>query len=121
MKAGRELDARVAKDVMGWVTVKNMGSSYWGFPTPGAYAGEIPVPQYSSDIASAWEVVKKLKVHKNYVCFECSDCMTENLMTDGDESWYAGFCLGRGYKVVGAENLPIAICLAALEAVRYTE
>lgn len=65
MEAGRELDALVAEQVMGWerdlnipINPKYRGIKYWKSPT-GMRADINLIPHYSTDIASAWEVVEK--------------------------------------------------------------
>lgn len=57
MKAGRDLDTRIAKEVMGWLVFEGryqVGPCYRE-PDSVAYA-ETEVPYFSTDIAAAWEV-----------------------------------------------------------------
>lgn len=62
MPAGREMDILVAEKVMGWTRkyVGEFGNQIWDSPSQGAYL-EDAIPNYSTDIASAWEVVEKMK------------------------------------------------------------
>lgn len=80
MEAGRELDALVAEKVMGWTAVFRLagGNIPYGFPDddynrdvdehrkhgtcgfPTDYHRE-PIPEYSTDISAAWEVVEHFR------------------------------------------------------------
>jgi hypothetical protein len=98
MKAGRELDYLVARNVMGW----DFGLSREGWRAPKEYLGGTKIYeqfQPSTKIADAWEVVEKM--NSPYVI-----ASTE----DGDESWVhfgdeANVAIG---------TAPEAICKAAL-------
>jgi hypothetical protein len=92
MEAGRELDQRVAIEVMGW-TLYAGNRNY-------RQSGE-PVPDYSTDIAAAWLVVEALLARGIYVCVEYAS---------GRWNCWAGTVN------VHAETAPLAICLAALKA-----
>lgn len=101
MKPGQELDALIAEKVMGlkvnyeFYTCSDLCDNYdeMGY-----------IPAYSTDIASAWEVVEKLlKLHSvefSYVHFN------SEWNVDIDDKIY-----------VAADTAPHAICLAALKAV----
>lgn len=54
MKPGRQLDAKIAKHVVGWSDVNLNGT---GIP-PGRHSHEW-YPHYSTDIAAAWELAEK--------------------------------------------------------------
>ncbi len=65
MQASRELDALIAEKVMGWKKILNASKEY-----PNIYANVIGedtegvidrVPDYSTDLASVWMVVEKLR------------------------------------------------------------
>lgn len=90
-KAGPELDARVAREVMNW---------------------EIAGPwSPSTDIAAAWEVVEKIGLFSD----EAYDGIGFTLWHDAN-GWFVGtpdFRTG-----VQAPTAPLAICLAALEALK---
>jgi hypothetical protein len=57
----RELDAQVAGKVMGWTNVMVVGyGDWWGFMPEQEEPGMM-IPDYSSELASAWKVVEKLR------------------------------------------------------------
>jgi len=131
MQAGREMDALVAEKAMGisvqlfgdpcylvnYCLRKDNGDLYY-------FKGECPlkasreevkelIPNYSTDIARAWEVVEKMK---NYL-FVCG-------RTD-DGIWEAYFFpvnsgIGKLSEAHG-DTAPSAICRAALKAMGVTE
>lgn len=129
MKAGRELDALVAERVMEWASIEMRHSPGgvvspeppMGFDTRGnRYAS---IPRYSTDIASAWEVVEKvLQDHGDYDFAIVADYL-------GGVIWRASFSAddlvandSSGMPPVftdGPDGLtaPLAICIAALRAV----
>lgn len=108
----RELDAKVAVEVMGWVK-PDPAYHEWirlGEKAPGATTDDIP--RYSADIRLAWLVVEKV----------VADGMTVILnRLDGNDHWT--FCIGEGDAVNGeiaeaeGETAPQAICRAAILAV----
>jgi hypothetical protein len=125
-KPGRELDALVAEKVMGWIWVKrtdlnrtpehpgftpwtryltNLPLAEWQVPTDESLPIDYPfsLPEYSTDIAAAWEAVEKLL----------------NLFQGvyrRDATWIACFDNGnRQYAY--ADTAPHAICLAALKTI----
>ena len=112
MEPSRELDALVAEKVMGWETVNNKA----GIPVSGFdWVGHNPktqsstvwsyVPDYSTDISAAWEVVEKLsrgKVDRSFV------------LEFHYERYYASF---GPYREEMYETPSEAICKAALLAV----
>lgn len=107
MKPGRELDALVAEKVMGWKSVEHRFEDpfhRWDGIAPEHGSHRFTVPDFSTDIAAAWEVVEKL----NDLILE-RDVTAEgtryNVVIDGIETW--------------AETAPHAICLAALKAVGH--
>lgn len=105
LKPGRELDALVAEKVMG---VKDPQM----FPNFGA-----AVPRYSTDIASAWLVVEKMREN-------IKDVLTLAGPSDETPKWWATFDKkwhGRAsqnlFEWESGDTAPHAICLAALKAV----
>lgn len=66
LPAGRELDAIISEKFFNLLVVKNKKGG-WSVGPADYYdsSGELilsnPLPQYSTDIASAWEIVNKLK------------------------------------------------------------
>lgn len=118
----RELDARIATEVMGW-QVRWASEEHPVFPggdwenklTDGPYTPPgWPVKRYSTDIAAAWLVVKKMTgadpdglEYAFYVNY-------------GPDEWECGFVHPNRYDWWVASNCETAqkaICLAALKAV----
>ena len=119
MNAGRELNVKIATDVMEW--------HYWDFE--GDYEGEFPMFTYvgesalavyfdqgdqhiwfdpSTDISAAWAVVEKV-LEIEYMCFSLSKTPVTY--------WVAEFHQrGTVYQDFG-DTPAEAICLAALKAV----
>jgi hypothetical protein len=128
-EAGRELDALVAEKVMGWTWWRSSATGRRGIFAPGViprgayeWFKELAdgteelcrdwgayLPAYSTDIAMAWRVVEKMNRHR----FSIGEFKPG--------TWKASFselspirpmpCLAT------AATAPLAICLAALEAV----
>ncbi len=103
MKPGRELDALIAKKVMGFIHPE------LHLPV----LCEICQPEhYSTDIATAWEVVDAIRYNHGGGCL--------GLYRNGDETWWASF---NGEDAPGetGESAPHAICMAALAAIGVQE
>jgi len=97
LKASLELDKQVAKNVMGYGELH--GTQTW--------------KPFSSDIASAWEVLEKLKsLCDGDIHIECLN-----------EQWAVSSCYREETwkDFVYADNAPLAICLAALQIVEKKE
>ena len=123
MVAGRELNALVAKEVMGWERIQMKhppGGVSWptppkGFDVPNNRFASIPL--YSTSIAAAWEVVEKLR-DSGLTVDICSDAVDEEWEVEvwrpEEENEYGQVRVATpGY----ADTAPHAICLAALAAV----
>lgn len=116
MIAGRELDALVADKVMGFKIEKGSG----GEPiiiTSQKPRHEADLPEYSTDIASAWVVVEYLRRERDWPF-----CMgVESPSVDQHfAGWDAEFDSHNEFfssNTVTGETAPHAICLAALKAV----
>ena len=123
MNAGKELDALVAEKVMGgiwdegrcricgWSLVPDGEAGCWkdncSMRPPPERSADEPAP-YSTDIAAAWRIVEKMAA-------------THALSIDYDpvypDEWTC-WMQGAGDSVSpSAESAPLAICLAALQAV----
>lgn len=111
--AGRELDALIAERVMGWkrcaVETHGPDCGYW-------WENDLighNEPPFSTDIAAAWEVVTALDAKGLFVTFE----RRGERRTDGEfhMRWACGFWPDTVMRE--AETAPLAICLAALQAV----
>lgn len=106
--ADRCLDALVAERVMG--IVSNVGVVGWMLDSRGY---TVRVPEYSTDIAAAWQVVEKLdftivKVDEGWMVGK----LDINAFTND-----SGVVYGCIYDPGLAETAPLAICRAALLAV----
>jgi hypothetical protein len=110
MSAGKEMDALIAQDLMGWIYYDG-----WNHPLANEVQGELP--SYSTDIAAAWEVVKKIGENKHRQWYLCTNFSAEfgnqiyaEIFERMDESEFT-ICSAT------AETAPLAICRAALIAV----
>lgn len=116
MKPGRDLDVLVAQKVVGLSLeyINCDGTHIWYSHDAGDY---FPTPAYSTDIAAAWEVVKKI-TSQSPVITDWQFSMILPLRTmQSFNGCFAKFCYGGGkFESVG-ESAPHAICLAALKAV----
>ena len=127
MEAGRELDALVA-ELMGWTGVRGaFNEAFWPVGTPpenqgvGVVGGldiQVLVPDYSTDIAAAWEVVEKVcnwDVGDNMLVLKGQGPDPSN--PDDPGNWWEAEINGIEIGKVKAEadTAPEAICLAALK------
>ena len=126
LAAGRELDALVAEQVMGWTACDPAQESRpWecgderpsvrtGMGIPPGESDRNEIPHFSTDIAAAWEVVEKLD----------RDGHTME-MDKRDAGWVVRFVDYSKDPILSMEitdtapTAPLAICLAALKAVGY--
>lgn len=99
---------------MGWQVLSNEANRR-GFlvQIPGEIFGELP--EYSIDMAEAWEIIEKLRERNQYV--QCTD-----LSLDSGEEWWSWHfhdhaSISGEYVSATASTAPIAICLAALKTV----
>jgi hypothetical protein len=116
MKAGYELDAVVAEKVMGWKKV-GYSAGGGGFATPDnkRWVFKIPrygvtqdIPEFSTRIAAAWTVVEKLQeMGFNFAIASIRPNPWVASISEENLKWGSS----------EAETVPMAICLAALEAV----
>jgi hypothetical protein len=123
MEAGRELDAEIAAKVMGWTRIgwDHQWNAVQSRPTgwPNALTGLRPgcdsdywmeqdwtrVPHYSTDIAYTWEVVERIGIRWTIDCVP--ELKTFRARCEMTEKAY----------IADGNTAPLAICLAALEAV----
>jgi hypothetical protein len=116
MTAGRELDALIAERVMG-IPVEMFDGEPTAMFRPG-YDYELgPVKHYSTDIAAAFDVVEK--VGRTWRGF---DFMLYWELIHAPGQWRAGwfewsYDVPEGRASAYADQVPLAICLAALETV----
>lgn len=126
MKAGRELNALVAVHVTKDYAptdspYKDSPYRWFTCVSSGAVVSDVTIPYYSSEIADAWQVVENLvelgyatSIEQGYLSKVWLVSLTKYQDTKDDSAIY------RGTSVRGAETAPLAICLAALEAVGVT-
>ncbi len=116
MSPGKDLDAQVARAVFGRATLGKDGLWFDAETKRG-------IPNYSTDIAAAWEVVERVKTIKpDGSEFGISTERTDEFVV----VWSDGVWLAEwrpinfdGVAILGAkaDTAPHAICLAALKAV----
>ena len=137
MPAGEELDALVAENVMGGKWIRFHDADYpdpdtedgrvhativlpkdFDFLCPPEYVedtGECPrtryswIPRYSTDIAAAWEVIDKL-----------DELYSAWFEIRGPRVWLAQCHLPnyKQFSATGVASAPLAICRAALKAIK---
>ena len=129
MKAGRELDARIAEEVMEWDVYRKGEVVYCEAPillrssVKDGFAAEdiwrcgnnryspFSLPHYSTQIADAWLVVEKMW---NIGCWRVDIRRMDNgYLVDFDDM--------RDTYSASATAAPLAICLAALAVVERRE
>jgi len=126
MPAGREMDVAIAEQSMGyrWERPSYLQNSDL-FVAPNTdevgyrYEGRAPVyyeglPHYSTDIAAAWQVVESLRA-MGFVVLISSP---RPVHAWGVEAWHLDVEHDRRRGEAYADTAPLAICRAALKAVR---
>ena len=104
--SGRELDAAVAERVLGWKRGDlRCGDMPWYPPGTGRYlgGGRMDLPEFSTDISAAWEVVEHLATP--------DEALT---ITYAKGTWVVA--VGSVEVSATSESAPEAICRAALLA-----
>lgn len=133
MKAGRELDALIAKEVMGLQNVginliqtDNFYRGHWEellcySPEPDTVGYQEEVPHYSTDMNDAWKVVEYIRNNIDPL----NRMWKPNISHEGEHfMWRCEFKLENDnagddttYYCANAETAPLAICLAAIKTV----
>lgn len=106
LEVGRELDMRIAEMVMNW-HAPTRRCPHW-YPKSDDLAMNIlgpEVPNYSTDIAAAWEVVEKLHEDFAFTCEYVGHLYVVQLWSNTKKV------------IASADTVPLAICRAALKAV----
>ena len=123
MAAGHEMDALIAREIMGYHVECEEGQRSTGEDAKTWYirAGQdgrvrAPVPGYSTDIEAAWRVAKKMKSRGNELLLECRRVIDND---PGADIWTALFRQADRFAMAGTPAL--AICRAALIAVSWEE
>lgn len=108
---GRDLDALVAQHVFRMFVDNTV--YYQGHCDDSSCCEGEPIPDYSTSIAAAWEVVEKMREMGFTI-------MLNDYITTKRNSWMAEFVKHPTFGVIhDAATAPLAICLAALKAVGY--
>jgi hypothetical protein len=121
MQPGRELDVEIAQKVMGWERIQSGGMTWWELGTYRAHPDSLtnPLPHYSTEIATAWEVVNRVQLLKG------CDFELNRLFWGSLTEWnarFGGISTGHGEGAYSlgtgmSRSAPHAICVAALKAV----
>jgi hypothetical protein len=113
MEAGPGIDALIAIHVLGWVQEPG-DPPFWNVPDR-----EYPYdtadwpPSFSTDIAAAWELVRR---HKYYFWMHHSN--DNDWLRKPSMLWTAGFAAPEKYKAQ-AETPELVLCRAALKAALF--
>lgn len=112
MKPGRELDAKIASDVMGWKfhPTLNLWSHESFLPQSPCVPFE-QLPHYSTNFLEAWQVVEEFKECEVRVYKRQHGVYSCMIWFLGDEK------NGEIYDADSSQSPAHAICLAALKAV----
>lgn len=123
MAAGREMDALIAREVMGHRVEyeedqRSAGEETrtWYIRTGQDGRDRSPVPGYSTDIEAVWRVAKKMKSRGDELLLECRRVIDND---PGADIWTASFRQADRFAMAGTPAL--AICRAALLTVPRQE
>jgi hypothetical protein len=120
MPAGPELDALVAKEVIGYTVdfeedrrTGPAGHRVWFIVVKGERARRAAIPKFSTDIDAAWKVAAKMRSRGEELSLH-----NENMVEDapGTAAWTARFRKADEFATAATPSL--AICRAALLATR---
>lgn len=131
---GRELDAAVASEVMGfeWIAAshgkcKLLVPSVWGekgyVPKERCQDWHRHVPTYSTSISAAWEVVDEIRPRRDEKGRIIEPGFDITIFSNEQGIWYCAMRKSDDSLLVSktGENAPLAICRAVLKAVRSEE
>jgi hypothetical protein len=123
MPAGSEMDALVAKEVMGQSVDFEEDASAGGEPdrvwfivTGGDRQSRSAIPRYSTDIEAAWKVAKKIQSRDEALSLQHRGTTGGNI---GTAIWTAWF--GKAADLAWANTPSLAICRAALLSFRNSK
>ena len=105
MPAGREMDALVAEKVMGFIKLQFPGLPKYQKPTKDGVVPLYYVPNFSTDISAAWEVVEQVTKKSKFTVIE---------IRGGNELYQVAFWYPLKDSWHAEGLLPLAICRAAL-------
>ena len=117
-ETARDVDALVAKHIMNWTCSDDnagWGKEYITVCDNYDNMCDEHCPNYSTDIAAAWEVLEnhtwpKIRFDQVSAVWECEVCESSHLSIQTGKLVKVNKSIGR------AESAPMAICLAALKA-----
>lgn len=115
MEAGREMDALVAEKVMGWREYDYKFYSSWEI-AEGVFR-RMSEFQPSIDIASAWEVVEKIRTTIIHGLPVCPNIVYHHSIP----AWHCELFNNMWMRQADADTAPLAICRAALLATSKLE
>lgn len=111
LPAGRELDALVAEEVMGYERDEALAMSQYPSKDPAA------LPRFSTDIAAAWQVADRVGIS----VLKIPTGWAAGVWPEGEDNrgeYRSGECYDGDFKhYAEADTAPLAICYAALTAV----
>jgi len=113
MSPGREKDCQIALKIMGWDEASfDCENQQWnGYPNKNPRRWIVPVPEYSTDISAAFEVVEKIRKDLNgWIGLQ----LFSDIPFAPPGTWLACFGGGR-QNTAFATTAPDAICKAALK------
>jgi hypothetical protein len=122
LEAGGQLNALVAEKVMGWTGINHDALNRGGWPPPyrpPSMVGWQLVPEYSTDISAAWEVVEKVSSRNQDTIVVITRNSLDGKRMGGEDAY---FCTiedvsdGIEEWETSADSAPLAICRAALKA-----
>ena len=123
MPAGPEMEALVAKEVMGYTVEFQEGGSeggrverVWFIVADENQTGRPAIPKYSTDIRAAWKVARKLQSQGDALTLQRREMIDG---APGTAIWTAW--LQKSKESGWAVTPPLAICRASLLAVRHNE
>lgn len=108
MNPGRELDAYIAKNIFQYVIIFDSTKNDY-FLVDNKKYNKIPLPEYSTKIEKAYEIVKFFK-NKGFVCSITSE------VRHGKVHWYSTFLKSeQDFNTAEGVSLPHAVCLSSIE------
>ncbi len=116
MDAGRELDALVAKKVLGWTDIYHAASSHWyGRPAHHTQKPRLGIPGFSTCWGAMREVVEAMRERGYYLSISVwPDHVHASFVRrpDGEAIDVSSYISARG------ASLPHAVCEAAIAAMK---
>lgn len=120
LEAGPDLDVLIAEKVMGLPRLDTdlMGRCGTFFGSPDNPLVCHKADAYSTSISAAWQVVEKLRERFPVIRIGTGDLMGKFWQASFYDAYYEAVAQGKHGDFADADTLPLAICRAALRAVR---